>query len=222
MLQWGFNQLTTFLGLVFSFFVLPRIGPWLDRFQLGFLSDWASADWFFWLEVVASVGFVLSFVSGLLFLRLDYLMRWYMLSDRALRIREGTLRLREQTMTFANIQNIKIHQGPLERLFGVANLEVHTAGGGDVIAEDGEGQHLHRGVLKGIEDAHGLRDRMRQLVAQYRDAGLGDPGDRSADPVVVDSGTGRLGDAGLVVALRGLTGEIRGLRGDLLGSSGTD
>src|SRR5712691_9767321 len=37
-------------------------------------------------------------------LRLDYEKRWYVVTDRSLRIREGVVSVREMTVTFANIQ----------------------------------------------------------------------------------------------------------------------
>ena len=55
---------------------------------------------------------------------------WYVLSDRSLRIRRGIWIIHETTLTYDNIQNVKIVQGPLERYFGIANVMVETAGGG--------------------------------------------------------------------------------------------
>ena len=34
------------------------------------------------------------------------------------------------TITHANVQNLRVVQGPLQRYFGIASLEVDTAGGG--------------------------------------------------------------------------------------------
>ena len=44
-------------------------------------------------------------------LRLDYEKRWYIVTDRSLRIREGVLNVREMTVMFANIQNVSVMQG---------------------------------------------------------------------------------------------------------------
>jgi membrane protein YdbS with pleckstrin-like domain len=55
-------------------------------------------------------------------IRLDYEFRWYKTTHRSLRIREGVWLVREMTMTYANIQDISVSQGPLQRLFGIADL----------------------------------------------------------------------------------------------------
>src|SRR5690606_2799937 len=81
-------------------------------------------------EAVAWVAFVGQAIFSLAVLRFDFDMRWYILSDRGLRIREGILTVREKTMTFANIQNIAIRQNPIQRLFGIYDVEVRSAGGG--------------------------------------------------------------------------------------------
>jgi membrane protein YdbS with pleckstrin-like domain len=111
-------------------------------------------------------------------IRLDYDMRYYVLTDRSLRIRRGAMTIEESTYTFANVQNISLRQGPLERLLRVTNLHVETAGGGsaDAAAEAGRGGMYHRGRLEGIDPdtAQRLRDRIRRLVARYQGAGLGD------------------------------------------------
>ena len=40
--------------------------------------------------------------------RLDYRLRWYIVTDRSLRIRAGLWSVSETTMTFANIQDLRI------------------------------------------------------------------------------------------------------------------
>lgn len=62
---------------------------------------------------------------------------WYVLSDRSMRIRRGIWVIHETTITFENIQNVRLSQGPVERYFGIANLIVETAGGGSSHAEGG-------------------------------------------------------------------------------------
>src|SRR5207247_415100 len=52
-------------------------------------------------------------------LRLDFEKRWYVVTDRSLRVREGVVQIQEMTITFANIQNLSISQGPIQRLLGL-------------------------------------------------------------------------------------------------------
>jgi hypothetical protein len=114
-------------------------------------------------------------------------MRWYKISDRSLRISDGVVFVREMTMTFANIQNISVSQGPIQRFFKIADLKVETAGGGGAIQPDHSTQHpvfsMHIGVFKGIDNYGEVRDMMLARLKKLRDSGLGDIDDAAAAAV---------------------------------------
>jgi uncharacterized membrane protein YdbT with pleckstrin-like domain len=155
-------------------------------------------------------------------LRLDYEHRWYILTDRSLRIREGVLRVNEKTMAFANIQHLSVRQGPLQRLLGVADLEVRTAGGGggSVGAHHGQASatsNTHIAYFRGVDNAEEIRAAIGDRIRLYRDAGLGDPDD--VLPVPASSGGETAGASfregaahPLLAAARELGGEARALR----------
>jgi membrane protein YdbS with pleckstrin-like domain len=160
-LNWAIKQVTALAGLVFGLFFLravpvssiPLYGSWVLIFE--------AAAWF---------GYVFQAAGTLLLLRLDWEQRWYLISDRSLRVRSGLIRIHEKTTTFANIQNISVHQGPLQRLFGIADLEVRSAGGGSGgEGEGGEGKGLHTSWLRGR-----ILDRVRAAAG----SGLGDPDEK--------------------------------------------
>jgi membrane protein YdbS with pleckstrin-like domain len=123
-------------------------------------------------------------------LRLNYEMRWYKVTDRSLRIRTGVWNVSETTMTFDNIQNITVTQGPLERLFGISDVRVTTAGGGEAAAQKkgghGGGQNLHLGVFRGVDNPDEIRDLMLARLKRLRDTGLGDPTDVHAHAAASD------------------------------------
>jgi uncharacterized membrane protein YdbT with pleckstrin-like domain len=100
-------------------------------------------------------------------------MRWYVITDRSLLIREGVWSVREITITFANAQNVRVTQGPLERFFGFSTVEVETAGGGTSEA----GTTSHRAQLRGLANPGEVRDVILELLRKQRTAGLGDPDD---------------------------------------------
>lgn len=163
---WVFKQLGAGWGLVVGLSIIENV-PELPFSHL-----------LFYAEAVGVAGFLLQLPVTFLLLRLDYRYRWYLVTDRSLRIREGILHVREQTMSFANVQNLSTEQGPLQRLFGIADLKVRTAGGGG----KGEGQggetkkkDLHLGYFRGVDDAEGIRDLILARLRGVRDAGLGDP-----------------------------------------------
>ncbi|MEW6073313.1 MAG: PH domain-containing protein [Planctomycetota bacterium] len=139
--------------------------------------------------------------------RIDYDLRYYIVTDRSLRVREGAFIVKEKTITFANVQNLRVVQGPLLRLFGIWHLHVDTAGGGAV--EKGHGEsHTHRVRMAGIADAHAVRDRiLGHLRRGGASAGLGDldDGDEAAPRAAAASGE-------LVAALRELHTATAALR----------
>ena len=163
---------------------LPGILP--DQIELGALT--ISERTIMFLVNLVEYGAVAAFIAQAVFsftlLRLDFEQRWYIVSDRSLRIREGLVQLREQTVTFANVQHVSIRQNPLQRLLGIADLQVRTAGGkGSSEGESGEkAEDLHVARFRGIANPETVREAIRERLRQHRDAGLGDPDDALSAP----------------------------------------
>jgi membrane protein YdbS with pleckstrin-like domain len=134
------------------------------------------------LGVLAAAIFLAQAALSFFSLRLNYEMRWYKVTDRSLRIRAGVWNVSEMTMTFANVQNITVSQGPLERLFGISDVRVDSAGGGGGSGSHGkgEGPNLHVATFRGVDNPEEIRDLMLQRLRRLRDAGLGDPDDAAA------------------------------------------
>lgn len=175
LIRWGFTQLLALSGLI-----------WALTF-IDWVSDTRTPEVVIWLlkagEVFAWVAFAFEFVFGWLLVRLDYEMRWYMLSDRAIRIREGISTVREKTIALANVQNLAIRQGPLQRYFGIADVEVKTAGGGGTTSETDpgkSGEPMHVAYFRGVSNAEEIRDLVREGVRLQRNTGLGDPDDEAS------------------------------------------
>lgn len=140
------------------------------------------------MEQLFIIAFIVQLPFSFAMLRLDFELRWYMLSDRSLRIRAGLITVREQTMAFANVQHITIRQNPLQRLFGIATVAVRAAGGGSGSSQQGSGtsSKAHEATFEGVDNAAEIRDLIRHRVRQHRDAGLGDPD----EPHLHNGGTG--------------------------------
>jgi membrane protein YdbS with pleckstrin-like domain len=101
---------------------------------------------------------------------------WYVVTSRSLRVRRGIWILHETTITFENVQNITMAQGPLERLFSIGNVVVETAGGGGSVKEAHGGSVIrgHTGLIEGVGNAAEIRDLILRHVRSSRTAGLGD------------------------------------------------
>jgi uncharacterized membrane protein YdbT with pleckstrin-like domain len=139
-------------------------------------------------EVVSTVGIPLLFLELLISyaaVRLDYEKRWYLVTNRSLRIREGVLRVSEITISFANIQNVSISQGPMQRLLGISDLRVDTAGGGGAIALAAQGDMvLHTAFFRGVDNAERIRALIQDQLRGHKDSGLGDPDDAAPAPAL--------------------------------------
>jgi membrane protein YdbS with pleckstrin-like domain len=203
LLEWSAKQAVTLFAFVFVWLtvlpatVTPAAVPYARVVQL--LEGLATAIWLVQLPVT------------FLILRLDYELRWYIVTDRAARLREGILSLREMTFTLANVQDIRIRQGPLQRLLGLADVELRTAGGSEAPVGQGEhaghaGQNLHLARFRGVDNAQVIRDLVMDRMKKASGAGLGDPDDAPEPPPV------RAVTQDLDAAVRELVEESRRLR----------
>jgi membrane protein YdbS with pleckstrin-like domain len=145
-----------------------------------FLAGWIAS--FFvslWLGVALAPVFVMVAILpdlvAFVGIHLRYDTTWYLLSNRSLRIRRGIWTIHEATITFENVQDVKIQQGPVQRHFGIADVIVQTAGGGAKSPQKGAGAATtHTGLIEGVGDAERIRDLIMARVRQSRTAGLGD------------------------------------------------
>ena len=99
------------------------------------------------------MAFVFAVVAAITWfvIRVDFDLRYYVVTDRSVRVREGAWTVREMTITHANVQNVRLEQGPLQRAFGIQDVLVDTAGGGTGGGKHGPGDTGHRVTLAGIE-----------------------------------------------------------------------
>ncbi|MFQ5528263.1 MAG: PH domain-containing protein [Thermoanaerobaculia bacterium] len=221
-LMWFPKQIAAFTGLLFSLSFFGAMGG----------SDWDFIDAAAWDRVMDKIGeadiglawlrfdltniilffealaigaFAAQLIFTGLFLKLSWELRWYMVGERSLRLRHGLWKVREQTMSVANIQNMIVRQGPLMRFFGFSDLEVHTAGGGSGGSsnEDPTQQKdsFHVGRFRGLENASVLRDKIRARIQVVQSG--------KREPMAVDT-VDEPGD--LAGAAQELLGEARALR----------
>jgi membrane protein YdbS with pleckstrin-like domain len=177
------------------------------------------------LIVVLEVGGILFFIVQMLvtyaIVRLEFEQHWYIVTDRSLRIRTGILRLQESTMSFANVQQVEIRQGPLQRFLGLADVQVRSAGGGGDPAAQAHGNaaeaSLHVGTFEGVENAVEIRDLILERLRKFREAGLGDPEDVHAHALAAAHPPAGTHDAAQAIAT--LLDETRALRRVLTGTT---
>ena len=177
LIRWIVGQVGALFGILFALTALTSMRKNVPAFIATLLNVG---------EGIALFLLVVSALFGWLLVRFDYELRWYMLSNRAIRIREGIMTIREKTIALANIQNIEVKQGPLQRFLGLADVEVKTAGGGGSSSDAGKKGHagdpMHVAYFRGVANAEQIRDLLREGVRRQRDTGLGDPDEVVAAP----------------------------------------
>ena len=176
LIQWGLAQLGAFGGVL--------IGLTAGSFLPDFLAHYVEL-----FEGFALVLIALGLLATFLVILFDYRLRWYFVTDRSLRIREGIFQVREQTVSFANIQNVGVKQGPVQRLLGIADVEIRTAGGGEGDSS-GQGANMHRAVFRGVDNAGEIRDLIRNDLRRLRQDGRGElvADEAPADQLLAASG----------------------------------
>ena len=165
------------------------------------------------IEILIVAFLVSRALFSLALVHLDFEKRWYLVTDRSLRIREGVATVREMTFTFANIQNLSVTQGPIQRMLGIADLKVETAGGGSGAATQQQqtiGLNLHTAYFRGIDNAEEIKALIGARMRGHKDAGLGDHDDRhEAMPAAIAPAPS---DAAFQAALESILVEAQALR----------
>lgn len=136
-----------------------------------------SASAFAWLAIPITVIILSKIIILLVVTRIDYELRWYIITDTSITVRQGAWTVREITVSYQNIQNVSVSQGPLERFFGFANLQIDTAGSG---GKHPKGANPNKAVLRGITNAQQVRDVILNNLRLFRNSGLGDPDDNTS------------------------------------------
>lgn len=171
------------------------------------------------LKIVGLSAYLLQLPLTYAVRRLDFEMRWYVVTDRSLRIRTGVWSVQESTMSFANLQQVEVSQGPLQRLLGLADVKVQSAGGSD--NPHGKPQDdLHTGHFHGVDNAHEIRDLIQDRLRRFRESGLGDPEEArqaalaavAQQPAANGATTAGADDADVLAAARELAAEAKALR----------
>lgn len=201
-LLWAVSHLGAASGLivayVYTWRLIARAPHWV---QIGYQV----------MEVLGAIGIVVALPVTFLALKWEYELRWYIVTDRSLRIRSGVWNVEELTMTFANIQEIRVTSGPIQNLLGLADVEVSSAGGG---ATGSHGERSARvAAFEGVDNADEIRDLIVDRLRVYRDLGLGGPTD-AADVSIAS----RIAPVSTLTAAQSVLDEARALRRALSGT----
>lgn len=143
-----------------------------------------TAPYLIWLAILITLIVLTKIIVLFVVTRIDYELRWYIITDTSITVRQGAWTIREITVSYQNIQNVSVSQGPLERYFGFANLQIDTAGSSGAKAH-GKGMNPNRAVLRGIVNAPQIRDIILDNLRSFRNSGLGDLDDHNPKESVI-------------------------------------
>ncbi len=173
LVRWVFTQLGVFIP--FALILLPlEVRHIFEQFGIDWIRylDYNSH----WQEnipgplrspvkMIMLGGYALQLVFSFVATFLSAKSQAYLLSDRSLRIRRGLWVYKEITLSLKNIQQVKISQNLLERLWGIGTVEVRTAGGGAVSKKDEENNDKsHTGELVGLLDPFDMRELVNNAI----------------------------------------------------------
>lgn len=144
-------------------------------------------------------------------IQLRYDTTWYAMTDRALRTRTGIWLIREHTITFENVQNVRVRRGPLQRWMGIGDVAIETAAAGAADSQDGT-TSASGATIRGVDDPAAIRDRIVARMRDNRNSGLGDPPHGSPPPPRRQEVAPAWGEAHLQV-LREIRAEVGRLPG---------
>lgn len=165
----GFLRYLKFQFWILLFVIdIGIIGIWVIILVASPLAGLLTAPLFWGVAIIPDI-----FAYAAIHVRYDT--TWYIITERSVRIRRGVWLIRENTITFENVQNVEVRQGPVQRFFGIADVTIQTAGGGGAVGPHGE-QSLggHNGLLEGVANAPELRTLIVDRATASRGAGLGD------------------------------------------------
>ncbi len=173
LLRWAAAQASTLLGLLVVFFAADLIRLWSWLSFLEYFTAWnfdvttfLPAEWRL-VGVAATVGgFLLQLPLSLAGLWAERRATWYVISDQGVQLRHGLWTTHETSLRYANLQQVVLHQRPLQRLLGLADLVITTAGARQNSDDDEDEKTRRPGVLADLDlaAAHRLRDEIRSRL----------------------------------------------------------
>ena len=105
----------------------------------------------------------------------------YEVDDDSVNAKRGVFWKRYVTVPFTKITNIDVHQGPLERQFGLGTIHIQTAGAG------GQQGGVAELKLVGIRDLGGVKELIAERVKQYSHRAAAGPAPGTAHESESDS-----------------------------------
>lgn len=82
-----------------------------------------------WVQIICIVVFVLELLETLISPFFRYHRYRYSLTDEEVQVKQGYIYLEHTIVPISRLHKINIEAGPIDRMFGLASVEITTAGG---------------------------------------------------------------------------------------------
>ena len=113
-----------------------------------------------WVTIICAIIMILEIIETIVSPLFRYQRYAYELTDEEVQIKEGYLFLTHTIVPISRLHKIEISSGPLDRLFGLAKVEITTAGGDVTI------KFLEKDKAEHIADS--LKQRINEIVEEER------------------------------------------------------
>ena len=114
----------------------------------------------YWTKIICIVVFVLELLETLISPYFRYNRYRYSLTDEEVQVKKGYVFLEHTIVPISRLHKINIEAGPIDRMFGLASVEITTAGGNITI------KFLER--QKAEQIAQMLKKRINAIVEEER------------------------------------------------------
>lgn len=166
-----FFQNITKLVFIFVLFVFPFITVFSsinaeENFYLGsFIKNMVS--FYIWFMLLVFIILVLvSYICA----QLSYRFYKYKLIENEYMAERGIIWKRYVSIPYNRIQNVDIYRGVIDRLLGLSDLQIHTAGYSSIGADSLGSEGRLPGIL--CEEAEVLRNKLINKAKQSKNQGL--------------------------------------------------
>lgn len=165
-------QLSAFAGLILvlsAFDVtqwLPRPFGFVQVFvEFGDVNRYLPMEWQ-WLGFTLTIGaFLMQFSITIASLWAEWRTTWYVVTDQGVQQRTGFWTIHETSLRYSNVQQVVLKQGPVQRLLGLGDVVLSTAGQ-RINSEDEDDKRKPHGHIRDLEihQAQTLVDLIRQQL----------------------------------------------------------
>jgi uncharacterized membrane protein YdbT with pleckstrin-like domain len=178
LLKWAGAQLSALVGVVVVLTAFD-FTQWLPR-SLSFIEvffQWADfinflPDEWRWVGVILALGgFLVQLPLSFLSLWAKRRTLWYVVTNQGVQLRHGLWTTHETSLRFANIQQVTLKQGPLQRVLGLVDIVLSTAGQRSSGDDDDDEERKSRGQLRDLDSgsAQRLLTEIRQRLPSSAD-----------------------------------------------------